>query len=103
MKTPEQPKLVVIVTEAAIEAALLSDLKRLGVNGFTVTDVRGSGSRGNRSGSWEFSGNIRIEIVCNSTLATRLTDFLKENYYDHYAMISYSFDVSVLRPEKFLL
>ena len=38
-----------IVTEASLESALLRDFERLGAHGYTVTDARGTGSRGVRN------------------------------------------------------
>lgn len=94
-------KLLTIVTEAAIEDLLVRDIKRLGAHGYTVSDARGSGSRGARSSSWDMSGSIRIEIVCNSATADAIATHLQEHYYADYAMIMFATDVVVLRPEKF--
>lgn len=98
---PETKKLLTIVTEAAIEASLTGELKRLGAGGYTIVDARGSGSRGVRDAGWASSGNIRIEVVCEPAVAARIADHLRENYYENFAMILYLSDVSVLRPEKF--
>lgn len=98
---PETKKLLTIVTEAAIEANLTAELKRLGAGGYTIVDARGSGSRGVRDAGWASSGNIRIEVVCEPAVAARIADHLRENYYENFAMILYLSDVSVLRPEKF--
>jgi hypothetical protein len=94
-------KLVTIVTEASIEPKVLTDACRLGVQGYTSWDVRGKGHRGVRSGDWEGSRNVRIEIVCREEIAHELARHLLETYYDNYAMILYLSDVDVIRPEKF--
>ena len=94
-------RLLTIVTEAVLERELVAELEALGVRGYTVTDARGRGSRGRRSSDWAQEGNIRIEIVCEPSLAERVAARLRERYYDHYAMILFLQDVSVLRPEKF--
>ncbi len=94
-------KLLTVVTEAALESAIRRDLKQLGARGYTITDARGSGDRGVRNASWESSSNIRIEVVCSSDTATKISDHLQQHYYAHYAMIIYLADVEVLRPEKF--
>ena len=73
----------------------------LGVRGYTITEARGKGSRGRRQSDWAQEGNIRIEIVCDGALAERVAARLRERYYDHYAMIVFLQDVSVLRPDKF--
>jgi hypothetical protein len=97
----EARKLVTIVTESALERRLVSDLKRLGAHGYTISDARGEGSRGVRNAGWEASGNIRVEVVCDTATAEAIAGHLRANYYDHYAMILYFSDIGVLRPQKF--
>ncbi len=94
-------KLVTIITEATIEKELLELLEEQGVTGYTITDARGKGHRGVRDSSWEFGSNIRVEIVCEQKIADKVSEYLKKNYYDNYAMIIFVREVEVLRPEKF--
>ena len=94
-------KLLTVVTEASLERRLIEDLRELGARGYTITDARGQGHRGKRTQDWEHSGNIRLEVICDSAIAERLVAHLRERYYDHYAMILYLLDVEVLRPQKF--
>lgn len=94
-------KLLTIVTEAAIEPLLVEDLERLGAQGYTVSDARGSGRRGVRRSDWQASSNVRIEVVCDEATADAIADHLRERYYDDYAMILFVSDVSVLRPDRF--
>jgi hypothetical protein len=54
-----------------------------------------------RSAGWEASSNIRVEVVCDDSIATKVSAHLRKYYYDHYAMILFVSDVGVLRPEKF--
>ncbi len=94
-------KLVTIVTEKILEDDLLDQLKKIGVKGFTVTDARGEGARGARSANWDQSSNIRIEIVCDEARAEQIGSFLQKNFYDNYAMIVFTADVTTLRNDKF--
>jgi len=94
-------RLLTVVTEAVLERELVAELQSLGVRGYTITDARGKGGRGQRQSDWAQEGNIRIEIVCEPALADRVAARLRERYYDHYAMILFLQDVSVLRPDKF--
>ena len=94
-------KLLTIVTEAALESTLIRDLDRLEAHGYTITDARGKGGRGVRNAGWEASGNIRMEIVCDTEKAAVIAAHLKAHYYDDYAMILFVSDIKVLRPEKF--
>jgi nitrogen regulatory protein PII len=96
-----QYKLVTIVTEAALELTLSQDIEKLGAHGYTITDARGKGDRGDRNASWNASANIRIEIVCDVTVANAIVEHLYHYYYDNYAMIQYTSDVEVLRSDKF--
>lgn len=94
-------KLLTVITESALESSLISDIEKLGARGYTITDARGKGGRGARNASWEASGNIRMEIICNEEKADAIANHLRERYYDNYAMILTVTDVEVLRPEKF--
>jgi hypothetical protein len=94
-------RLLTIVTEAVLERELTAEFDALGVRGYTITDARGRGGRGTRKSDWAQEGNIRIEIVCEPAVADHVAARLRERYYDHYAMILFMQDVSVLRPDKF--
>ena len=94
-------KLVTIVTESILEAELCKLLESLGASGYTVTNARGSGSRGVRSDGWSVSSNVRLEVVCSPELAQKIANAVSEKYYDDYAMLLFEHDVRVLRSEKF--
>ncbi|HET9694276.1 MAG TPA: DUF3240 family protein [Steroidobacteraceae bacterium] len=94
-------RVVTIVTEAALERTLVAEIEALGARGFTITDARGKGSHGARHSEWTQEGNIRLEVVCEPDLAERIAERVRERFYDHYAMILFVQEVSVLRPEKF--
>lgn len=94
-------RLLTVITEAALESVLIRDMQRLGANGYTITDARGRGGRGVRHAGWEASGNIRVEVVCNTATAEAISAHLQAHYYDNYAMILFCHDVDVLRPDKF--
>ncbi|HBM82491.1 MAG: transcriptional regulator [Halieaceae bacterium] len=94
-------RLLTVVTESTIESHLLRDMERWGAHGYTITEARGKGARGVREGNWEANRNLRIEVVCDDVTADRIAAGLREHYYDNYAMILYTCDVDVLRPEKF--
>ena len=94
-------KLLTIITEASLERRLVADIKARGAHGYTITEARGEGTRGVRESGFEKAGNIRIEILCEAVVAERIAGWLKERYYRDYAMILFTHDVEVLRPEKF--
>ena len=94
-------KLLTIVTEAVLEPDICKALQELGAAGYTVTNARGSGSRGVRDAGWSSSGNIRVEVICGGDVAQSIAEHLREHYYDDYAMIIFESDVRVFRPDKF--
>lgn len=94
-------KVLTIITEATIESSLVDDFESLGVNGFTIVDARGKGRRGARMGGWGTDSNIRIEIICNTELANQISTFLKEKYFENYAIVMYLSDSQVFRLDKF--
>lgn len=93
--------LLTIITESTLESVLLEALERLGVRGYTVTDARGKGSRGNRDAAWRESSNIRIEVLCDGDLARTVAEHLERHWYADYAMVLFVTEVAVLRPQKF--
>ena len=94
-------KLVTIITESALENEICELVESLGASGYTVTNARGSGSRGIRDAGWSVSGNVRIEVVCGPGLALEIAKEVSERYYQDYAMILFEHDVRVLRSDKF--
>ena len=93
--------LLTLNCEAALEARVIKDLEKLGAPGWTLSDARGSGTRGKRSAGWDNDGNIRLEIICGRDRAEQIVNHLQARYYDNYAMICFLSEVEVLRPQKF--
>lgn len=94
-------KLLTIVTEAVLEAPLVKVLQQLGAHGYTVCDARGGGSHGVQGGGWSFEGNIRVDVVCDATVAEAIAAHCQQAYLPHYGLILYVSDVGVLRADKF--
>ncbi|TVR50827.1 MAG: transcriptional regulator [Gemmatimonadales bacterium] len=94
-------QLVTIVTEAALERRLIEEVKRLGAKGYTIVKASGEGARGVREAAWEHSKNIRMETICRPEVADAIMEHLSSKYYEHYAMVAWTTDVEVLRPDKF--
>lgn len=97
----ERRKKLTIITEATIERLLTDQLEKLGAKGYTITEARGKGARSVRSGDWDQNMNVRIEIICEDSIAQKIIAYCTEHYYKNYAMILYLSDVEVVRPEKF--
>jgi nitrogen regulatory protein P-II 2 len=94
-------KLLTIITEAAIERALVADARRFGAHGYTVLDVRGGGMRGDREGAWEADRSIEMQIVCAADVAERIAEHVLEQYAPNYAVALYLSDVAVFRAQKY--
>ncbi|MBM3357378.1 MAG: transcriptional regulator [Betaproteobacteria bacterium] len=94
-------KLLVIITEAALEERITRDAMRLGAHGYTAVDVRGAGGGGKRAGDWEADRNVQIEIICDDAVAAAIAEHVQRTYFEHYAVSLFVSDVHVLRPEKF--
>jgi nitrogen regulatory protein P-II 2 len=102
MTLPKHPRrLLVIITEAALEKSLARDARRLGAHGYTVSDVRGAGHSGIREGSWEADRSIEMKIVCDTDIADRIAEHVLEQYGTNFGLTLFFADVEVLRPGKF--
>jgi nitrogen regulatory protein PII len=102
-----EAKKVTIITEAIIEAQVISLLNEYKVKGYTIyRDLVGKGARGIRSGSGvveKFGKNVRIEtIVSSEERARTITDAVYAKFLaEKYAGIIYVEDIQVVRPDKF--
>ena len=94
MNTPNR-LLLTIVCEAVLEPFLEEELPPLGVTGYTITDARGLGTHGRRTGAWRKEGNIRVDILCSPDLAERVAAHLRGEYEAHYGLLIFSSPVEV--------
>lgn len=96
-----QRKLLTVITEEALERPLTQIIKEAGAHGYTVTDARGSGQRGVRAPGVENGANIRLEVICEDSVARGIAETLHRNYFKDFAMVLYLQDVEVMRGDKF--
>ena len=94
-------KLLVIISEAALEKNLVRDVKRFGVQGYTITEVRGGGSRGEREATWENDRSIEMKIIADAGVAEKIAQHVLARYAPHYAVVMFTAEVGVFRPQKF--
>lgn len=66
-----------------------------------MSDARGSGQRGVRAPGVENGANIRVEVICEETVARSIADTLHRDYFKDFAMVLYLQEVEVMRGEKF--
>jgi nitrogen regulatory protein P-II 2 len=94
-------KLLVIICEAALERDLLADIRHFGAHGYTLSEVRGGGRRGNREAVWEADRSIEVKVICDPAVADRLAEHVLSTYAPNYALTMFTADVGVFRPQKF--
>ena len=100
--TTKYPKtLLVIVTEAVLERALVRDIRQHGALGWTVADVRGAGREGVREGNWEADRTIELKVVCEPAVADAIAGHVLATYAPNYGVAMYFSAVEVLRPERY--
>jgi nitrogen regulatory protein P-II 2 len=102
MKIAKYPKtLLVVVAEAALEKKLVHDVRRLGAQGWTLTEVSGAGRGGVREGAWEADRTIELKVICDEAVADAVAAHVLAAYAPHYSVAMYFSPVAVLRPERF--
>jgi nitrogen regulatory protein P-II 2 len=94
-------KLLVIITEAALEKRLIHDAKRLGAQGYTVHDVRGGSQHATREGQWEADRSIELKVICDAAVAQAIAEYVMAQYAADYGVSLFFTDVAVIRPQKF--
>ena len=87
--------LLTIVTEAVLESSISEDVMRFGVRGYTITDARGRGSHGVRSGAWGQGNNVRIEVIGNEEMINNIITHLRDTYDQNYGLLMFSSRVDV--------
>lgn len=94
-------KLLVIIGEAALEKRLIADARRLGAHGYTISEVRGGGERGDREARWEADRSIEMKVICDESVAEKLAQHVLASYAANFAVALFTTDVGVFRPQKF--
>lgn len=93
-------RLVTIVAESVLAASIVAALRELGVSGYTLTEARGQGSRGRRTG--EIPGdNVHIEVLASAATAERILATVSERWFADYAVVAWVTTASVVRGSKF--
>jgi nitrogen regulatory protein P-II 2 len=93
--------MLVIIGEAALEKNLVRDARSFGAHGYTISEVRGGGERGDREARWEADRSIEMKVICEAAVAAQLAQHVLDEYAKHYAVTLFTADVGVFRPQKF--
>lgn len=87
--------LLTILSEAVLEDTLIDEITTLGAKGYTITEARGRGTHGLRSGKWTAGGNIRIEVVGDAQLCARIVERLQAGYERDYSLLMFTTQVEL--------
>jgi nitrogen regulatory protein P-II 2 len=99
MNTTER-QMITVVAEAVLERKLTALMTDLGARGYSISHAHGRGTRGVHTEDWE-GPNVRIESVVTAAVADRILTHLVEHYFPHYAIVAFTTEVRVARPDKF--
>lgn len=99
--TTHAMKLVTIVCEAYVKAAVTKLLRDVGAHGYTLFAVEGDGARGRREADIPEFANIQVEVIVPPEVAQNLLARLEKEFFPRYGMIAFASDVHVLRRDKF--
>lgn len=91
----EQMLLLTILSESVLEDTLIDEIMSLGAKGYTITDARGRGTHGLRTGKWSAGGNIRIDIIGAPDLCDRIVTRLQAEYERDYGLLMFTCPVSL--------
>ena len=96
-------KLVTVVGESLIMEDIAELGLKLGATGYTIAEVVGHGSRSARNVGSTAGGakTLKVEFVVPTDVATKILDEVSHEYFEHYAIIAWLSDVSVMRGEQY--
>jgi nitrogen regulatory protein P-II 2 len=92
--------IVTIIAEAAVEARLIADVKRLGAKGYSIGHVRGEGTTGRFL--QDLNGpSVRLETIVTEEVADAILSHLAAEYFGRFAVVAWVTPARVLRSERF--
>jgi hypothetical protein len=98
--TRMKKKLLTVVAEQGLEARLVTLVHNSGGKGHTISSSHGEGPRGQRFGDMT-GGNIRLETVASEAVVEKILAVLEKDYFPHYAVSCWVYDVEVIRDERY--
>lgn len=89
-----------IVAESVISERLLEAISACGARGWTTSMAEGHGPSGHGVSGIE-GGNVRLETLVSEEVATRIWEVLERDYFPHYAVSAWEYDVKVARLARY--
>lgn len=87
--------LLTILSEAVLEDTLIDEIMAQGAKGYTITEARGRGTHGLRTGKWSAGGNIRIDVVGDPEMCGRIVARLQTEYEKDYGLLMFTTPVQL--------
>ena len=87
--------LLTILSEAVLEDILIDEIMALGAKGYTISEARGRGTHGVRTGKWTAGGNIRIEVLGDNALCSKIVLRLQAEYERDYGLLMFTCPVEL--------
>ena len=88
--------LLTIIAETVLKDAILRLFKTLNVNGYTINQVQGSGSHGQRLGDMAgYNTNIEIKVIVSQDVSNAILWSIKD-YEGKQALMAFRQNVEVL-------
>jgi nitrogen regulatory protein PII len=94
-------RLVTIICEALARDAVTRLLREVGAHGWTLFEVEGTGSWGERTAEMSEFANIQVEVIVPPAVGDQLMERLERDFFPKFAMVAYEADVRVRRASKF--
>ncbi|MGH7232168.1 MAG: P-II family nitrogen regulator [Nitrospiraceae bacterium] len=89
-------KLVTIIAERILEPRLTTLITNAGATGYTVTEARGWGKHGTRSGGSDSDANIMMSILTGEQVAGKIMNEIERDLIKNYGIMAYQQDAEVL-------
>ncbi len=93
-------KVVTIVVPWEMVERVLTEMRSLGVRGFTRVRSSGHGTHGPRVGGILDTGNERIETIVSPAVAERILDHV-DTKYAGYEVVAFAFDAVGVPRSRF--
>jgi nitrogen regulatory protein P-II 2 len=89
-----------IVAESVLEERLLGVIEECGARGWTVSMAQGHGPSHHGVSGIE-GGNVRVETLVPDEVAARIWESLERDFFPHYAVSAWAYDVRVARLARY--
>jgi nitrogen regulatory protein P-II 2 len=89
-----------IVAESVLEERILALIDECGARGWTVSMAQGHGPSHHGISGIE-GGNVRVETLVSEDVATRIWAGLESDFFPHYAVSAWAYDVRVARMARY--